>query len=52
MKETLFCMTKDIRAVLIYYPVAVMTGFIGMLVYAMICKRAEWSLPFCFLHML
>lgn len=39
MKETLFCMTKDIRAVLIYYPVAVMTGFIGMLVYAMICKK-------------
>ena len=39
VKETLFCMTKDIRAVLIYYPVAVMTGFIGMLVYVMICKK-------------
>ena len=39
VKETLFCMAKDIRTVLIYYPAAVMTGFIGMLVYVMICKK-------------
>lgn len=44
MQETFICMVKDIQEVLVYYPAAVLIGFLSTMIFVYVHKKQHWKL--------